>query len=88
VDQLEGEFVAVAMTDTGVGIAVDVLPKIFEPFFTTKGLGKGTPGSDWRRSMVLPNNQEEPSLRRARLAAAPPSRSGAAPAGFSLGNGG
>ena len=42
VDQLEGEFVAVAMTDTGVGIAPDVLPRIFEPFFTTKGLGKGT----------------------------------------------
>jgi PAS domain S-box-containing protein len=42
VDQLEGDFVAVAMTDTGVGIAADVLPKIFEPFFTTKGLGKGT----------------------------------------------
>jgi PAS domain S-box-containing protein len=42
VDQLEGDFVAVAMTDTGVGIAPDVLPRIFEPFFTTKALGKGT----------------------------------------------
>jgi PAS domain S-box-containing protein len=42
VDQLEGDFVAVAMTDTGVGIAPDILPRIFEPFFTTKGLGKGT----------------------------------------------
>jgi CheY-like chemotaxis protein len=40
--ELEGEFVALAMTDTGVGIAPDVLPKIFEPFFTTKTLGKGT----------------------------------------------
>jgi PAS domain S-box-containing protein len=42
VDQLEGDFVALAMTDTGVGIAADLLPKIFEPFFTTKALGKGT----------------------------------------------
>ena len=42
VDSLEGDFVALAMTDTGVGIAPDVLPKIFEPFFTTKASGKGT----------------------------------------------
>jgi PAS domain S-box-containing protein len=42
VDGLEGDFVALAMTDTGVGIAPDVLPRIFEPFFTTKALGKGT----------------------------------------------
>ena len=39
---LEGDFVALALADTGVGIAPDVLPKIFEPFFTTKALGKGT----------------------------------------------
>jgi PAS domain S-box-containing protein len=42
VDQLEGDFVALAMTDTGVGIAPEVLPRVFEPFFTTKALGKGT----------------------------------------------
>ena len=42
VDQLEGDFVALAMTDSGVGIAPDILPRIFEPFFTTKALGKGT----------------------------------------------
>jgi CheY-like chemotaxis protein len=42
IDSLEGDFVALAMSDTGVGIAPDVLPKIFEPFFTTKALGKGT----------------------------------------------
>ncbi len=42
VDQLEGDFVALAMTDSGVGIGPDVLPRIFEPFFTTKALGKGT----------------------------------------------
>ncbi len=42
VDQLEGDFVALMMRDTGVGIAPDVLPRIFEPFFSTKPLGKGT----------------------------------------------
>jgi two-component system NtrC family sensor kinase len=40
--ELEGEFVALAVRDTGSGIAPDVLPKVFEPFFTTKEVGKGT----------------------------------------------
>ncbi|MDP4005575.1 ATP-binding protein [Methylobacterium sp. NEAU K] len=35
-------FAAVSLSDTGVGIAADVLPRIFEPFFTTKDVGKGT----------------------------------------------
>jgi two-component system NtrC family sensor kinase len=42
VDQLEGDFVALAISDTGVGIAPEVLPRVFEPFFSTKPLGKGT----------------------------------------------
>ena len=42
VGQLDGEFVALSMTDTGTGIPPEVLPKVFEPFFTTKAVGKGT----------------------------------------------
>jgi PAS domain S-box-containing protein len=34
--------VAVEVSDTGVGIAPDQLPKVTEPFFTTKEEGKGT----------------------------------------------
>ena len=39
---LDGDFIALAMTDTGAGIAPELLTKIFEPFFTTKPIGKGT----------------------------------------------
>ena len=37
-----GPFAAIALTDTGTGIAPDVLARVFEPFFTTKEVGKGT----------------------------------------------
>ena len=37
-----GEFVIVALTDTGSGIAAERLDRIFEPFYTTKGVGEGT----------------------------------------------
>jgi CheY-like chemotaxis protein len=33
---LEGDFVALKVTDCGCGIAPDILPKVFDPFFTTK----------------------------------------------------
>jgi PAS domain S-box-containing protein len=39
---LDGEFIALSMTDTGTGIPSEALPKVFEPFFTTKAVGKGT----------------------------------------------
>ena len=37
-----GEFVTIAITDTGTGIAEDQIDRIFEPVFTTKGVGQGT----------------------------------------------
>jgi len=39
---LEGEFVALAIIDTGAGMPPDVLARVFEPFYTTKPVGKGT----------------------------------------------
>ena len=40
-ERRDGRFIAVAVTDTGVGIAPDRLAAIFEPFYTTKEVGKG-----------------------------------------------
>ena len=40
--QRDGEWVEIAIADTGPGIPDDVQSRIFEPFFTTKPVGKGT----------------------------------------------
>ncbi len=39
---LHGDFVVIALSDTGHGIEPDALPYVFDPFFTTKEVGEGS----------------------------------------------
>ncbi len=38
----DGQYVAIKVSDTGIGMEKDVLTHAFEPFYTTKPLGEGT----------------------------------------------
>ncbi len=37
-----GQYIALAVTDTGVGMAPEIVTRAFDPFFTTKPIGQGT----------------------------------------------
>jgi PAS domain S-box-containing protein len=37
-----GQYVCICVTDTGTGMAQDVIERAFDPFFTTKPIGQGT----------------------------------------------
>jgi len=41
-DVASGHYACLTISDTGVGIPANILPKVFEPFFTTKDIGEGS----------------------------------------------
>jgi PAS domain S-box-containing protein len=41
-DVRPGEYVQLAVKDTGIGMSSEVMKRVFEPFFTTREVGKGT----------------------------------------------
>lgn len=57
VTRADGDWMEIAITDSGTGIPVEVRDKMFDPFFTTKEVGKGTgQGLALARAVVVDNH--------------------------------
>lgn len=41
-DSVVGDYVAITVSDTGVGISAEAIKRVFDPFYSTKPFGKGT----------------------------------------------
>ena len=41
-DLKPGNYIEIKVSDTGAGIAPEIIGSIFDPYFTTKGQGEGT----------------------------------------------
>ncbi|WP_377478428.1 MAG: PAS domain S-box protein [Microcoleus anatoxicus] len=58
--EVEGNFVAIAISDNGVGMTDRVKQRIFDPFYTTKAIGSGTGmGLAISHSIIVEKHQGE-----------------------------